>query len=172
MRKVLFRGFLDTVYLEKNKQKIRDLFVRGEREILLVVESKGGLVSPTISLIDELLQMQEEGLRVNVLIRDAKSMALVLALSFNGKKSMSKRACVEFHLGSLRLEASDFDHATGVISTSILASFWRYEILLQSLLDKYEISKSKKWMAKLYGSGWLTLTDEESLQLGLVDELV
>jgi ATP-dependent protease ClpP protease subunit len=171
MNIVPLKGYLTAPYVEGRKKEIHDLFSAGEREVTLAVSSDGGLVSPTVSFIDDLLELERRGLKVCVRIQNAKSMALVLALSFGGKRTMKRSTLLEFHLGSLHLEATDFDHRTGAILSPILVDFRRYEVLLQAILDKYGISKSKKMMAELYGSNWLSLNGTECLRLGLVDEL-
>ena len=168
IKTVLLQGFID----DSCKRYVLLQEINGKKEIQLIINSGGGLLRPALELIQYFQVLEKSGTRIYVDIHEAKSMAAVIACSIGQKRSMRKSSAIEFHRGSIELEASDFDLETGMITRPSLEAFWRYHTLLEGILSKHQISSNTKLMAQLHGSNWLPLDAESCLRFGLVHEIL
>ena len=170
---VLLKGFLDR---EKIYAAVRDIslcLTMGEQEVILVIDSDGGNISPAVDFISFMEKSEKHGLsRLGVKIYNAKSMAALIAIAVTlpEYREMSEKTILEFHRGTLQLEASDFDLKTGQISPEILEQFVTYNDILRASLGS-RISDNQKLMAEFYASNWLRLSAERCLELGLVGKI-
>ena len=170
---VLLKGSLNR---EKINEAIRDIsrcLMVGHQEVILVMDSDGGNISPAINFIEYIEKAESHGLStLRVRIYNAKSMAALIAVAVTlpEYREISRETILEFHRGTLQLEAPDFDHKTGQISPEILEQFVTYNDILRASLGS-KISDNQKLMAEFYASNWLKLSAERCLELGLVGKI-
>ena len=169
---VLLKGFLDRESIDEASREISVYLAEGEKELILVIDSDGGNISPAIDFIKDLEKAEKSGILIRVRIYNAKSMAALIAIAVSCReyREVSKEAVIEFHRGTLQLEASDFDLKTGRIHPEILEQFVTYNGILRASLGS-KISDNQKLMAEFYASNWLRLSAEKCLELGLADKI-
>ncbi|MEX2033543.1 MAG: hypothetical protein WD889_03280 [Candidatus Colwellbacteria bacterium] len=166
---VLIGGYLCSSRLEKASQELEKLTKSGLKEAALIIDSHGGDIQPVVEFEEKLLRLP---LRFNVKIYEATSAAAFLVLVLvNGRAwvEMDKSIALEFHRGSLRLDAADI-LPDGRIEEKLHSYMKRYNDRLFELLLERGLGGPKP-LAELWGSGWLKVPAKECLRLGLVHAL-
>lgn len=164
---VLLRGYLSKKEFEEAFQEIDrfDLF-DDEGECILVVDSDGGDFQPAMEFVGK---VRELGTRVLVKVYNAQSAAAFVALSLKHYAEMKGGTVMGFHRGFFKLEAPDISYDGKVPEPKLLA-LREYNAELEGILSKCGV-KDPKLLAELYGRGWLNLSAELCLELGLVNRL-
>jgi ATP-dependent protease ClpP protease subunit len=179
MKTVVLKGYIDADLVSRTTEQIADILEKNKDEsISLEIDSDGGNMAQAIKFLKYVKIYVEgtNGTYVSVKIVNAKSSAALVALSLGHKRVMKKDSVLELHRGTLQIEVKDIDVLTGrLVSGKLpektLAVLQDYTDRFLDLLKNFRIDSNPGSMAKLRLTGWLKLSAEECLRLGMVDEL-
>src|SRR3989344_53480 len=172
MSVVLLSGHLDEARLCRVQEEIWGGL---DNSCVLVIDSLGGDLQPTVDFVEEMLDSVGVGRTVfsSMRIYNAESAAALISLALPAAvKEMREGAILGVHRGSVILDTSDLDLVNGSVANhATLALLRRHEATLKEALVKRDLSSDPKLMAELYGSNWLHLSAEECLRRGIVTRL-
>lgn len=173
---VLLSGFLNKEKMEKTKRQISSpnkVWGNGKNhDLVLVIDSEGGNVSPTLDFIDFLDEIkQKNGVGIISQVYNASSAAALIALS-GDELWLDKDGSIDLHLASpQKMEASDLNLSSGQISSQILEQLRRYDQYLRKVLEECGLSQDPRLTGELYGSNWLRFNSERAVKHCLVNGL-
>lgn len=172
--KITLQGWIDDPATKRVIDQIRiGIESDGIKMVEIEIDSEGGETVPALELISNINELRQSGLRVIIVVKDAKSCAALIALSTADVLKMHGCGTISIHRGTINsLEATDFNPYTGLINQDVLKIFTEYSKKLLMILEIWGLTKRKKLMSTLYATNWLVLDAETCLQLGIVSEIV
>lgn len=172
MTEVMIRGQLNRKLLDEVYARIDRAFVRGEENFTITINSPGGRTLPTLAFIERINSLESHGATFFVRILEAKSAACVLALSIGTKRQMASSSGISFHVGKVDPVIHTLGPSRREVEALVQRNLRGYTEKLTQVLEKFGVSKNPKMMETLHRTGWLKLSAEACLNLGIVSEIV